>query len=343
VRERSEETAREVLESGRAVVRAEARVLAAVADRLDDRFAEAVALVASGSGRTVTTGVGKAGIVARKAAATLASTGAAAFFLHPCEALHGDLGMVREGDVVVAFSKSGEADELVRVLGPLRAAGARIIGVTCTGDSSLARRSDVVLDLGPIEEAGALGLAPSTSTTAMLAVADALALAAMRQSGFGRSDYARLHPGGALGRRLLRVEEIMRRGEELPTVTPEVSVREMLMHRADMRGLHRPPGAAVVTDAEGRLVGIFTDGDLRRHLGEGGDFLERPVAEVMTARPRSARAGSLAAEVAAVMKEREIDELPIVDDEDRVVGLVDVQDLLAAGFVVAAVDEGGAE
>jgi arabinose-5-phosphate isomerase len=323
-----------IIRWGRETLQAESSALAGVAGRLGSRFADAARALVQCRGRVPTTGVGKAGLVARKVAATLSSVGTPAFWLHPCDAVHGDLGVVCKNDVVMAFSKSGEADELVRLIGPLRDTGATLVGVTCSPESSLGRRSDVLLDLGPVAEAGPLGLAPSTSTTAMMAVGDALAFAVMRLRGVARPDYARCHPGGDLGRRLLRVEEIMRRGAEAPTVDPAVSVREMLLQRKRAAGTHRAPGAAAVVDASGRLIGIFTDGDLRRHLEEGGDFLDRPLRDVMTPSPRSARVGMLAIEVAELMRQREIDEMPIVDDDGKLAGVLDVQDLLAAGLIV---------
>jgi len=232
----------------------------------------------------------------------------------------------------VALSHSGETDEVVRLVPLLRRMGVPLIAVTGSTESRLAREADVILDLGPVDEAGTMGLAPTSSSTATLALGDALALAASRRRDFTREEYAMFHRGGSLGRKLLRVGEIMRSGELLPAVAPDASVRETLARISGPEG--RNAGAALVIDEEGRLTGIFTDGDLRRHVQSGTEFLDGPVSKVMTGKPKSAHTGMLVAEAQNLMKVHKIDELPVVDEEGRPVGMLDVQDLLEVGFAL---------
>jgi arabinose-5-phosphate isomerase len=323
---------------GQEVIRAEARALVSLVDRLDESFAQAVDLVLTCRGRVVTTGMGKAGIVGEKISATLASTGTPSLPLHPAEAFHGDLGRIVKDDVVLAISNSGETAEIVQLVPELRKIGACIIAITGSRESSLARHADVVLNLGHIEEACPLGLAPSCSTTAMLALGDALALAVLKRRKLSKEDFARYHPAGDLGRQLLTVEEVMRTGPNFPVVGEGTSVEEAL--RAIAQSKDRTgsvAGSVCVVNAGGRLAGIFTDGDLRRHLlSDGPGLLKRAIKEVMTRGPRLfIRSGRLATEALRIMAENQVDELPVVDEEFHPLGNIDIQDLLQVGLVLS--------
>jgi arabinose-5-phosphate isomerase len=314
---------------GRSVVRAEAAALGAVLRRMGKGFLEAVDLLHRCRGNVVVTGVGKSGLVGQKISATLASTGTPSIYLHSAEALHGDVGRVRRDDVVLAISFSGETEEVLRVVPVVRRIGARLLSVTGNPASRLSRWSDVALDLGRIAEACPLGLVPTSSTTATLALGDALAMTASRRRKFSREDYALFHRGGSLGRQLMTVGEIMRRGGEVPTVRERTSVRAALAAVSRVGGARA--GATLVVDGKGRLVGIFTDGDLRRRLAAGDDFLDRPVSAVMTRTPVTVTGETLVAEALRILKERKIDEVPVLDARGRPVGLVDVQDILEVG------------
>jgi len=317
----------------RHVLEAEADAIRSLVERLGDAFVEAARKVYACKGNVVTSGIGKAGIIAQKISATLASTGTASHFLHAAEAVHGDLGRVRPSDVVLILSYGGETAEVTRLLGQLEKMKVPVLAMTGNRESTLARQAKVLLWMGRIDEVCPMGLAPSATTTAMLALGDALALAVlkMRQEAgqFTREEFALYHPGGSLGRHLLMVETVMRKGEDLPAVRDRLTLREAL---AQLRKMRRRSGAIVVTDARGRLAGVFTDADLRRLL-EGGreDALDRPICDVMTRRPKFVRAGASAAEAIALVNRYFIEEIPVVDDADRVVGLVDVQDLFAEG------------
>ncbi len=321
----SEETAARVRAAER-VVACEIEALEEVRRRLGPDFARAVDMVLETEGRVVTTGMGKAGIIARKVSATLASTGTPSIYIHPAEARHGDLGRICQGDLLLALSKSGETEEVLLLIPAVRAAGVRVLAMTESRDSDLGRVADLVLELGPISEAGSMGLAPTASTAALMALGDALALVVQEGRGFGPEDFARFHPGGSLGRRLLKVEEIMRRGERNPLVRANATIRETLVVMTKTPGR---PGAAVVVGDDGRLLGIFTDGDLRRSLdGAEEGFLERRVSEFMTKDPKRIGRDKLAADALSLLHEHRIDQAPVVDEEGRAVGLVDVQDLL---------------
>ena len=319
------------LEYGREVIRAEIKALQQVLKRLDDGFSKAVELIFACRGRVVVTGIGKAGIVGQKISATLASTGTPSHSVHPVEAIHGDLGRILGEDVLLALSNSGET-EVVQLLPSVKELGGKVISITGSSESTLARHSDAVVDIGKIREACPLGLAPSASTTAMLAVGDALALAVAKKRNLKAEQYALFHPGGELGRRLMPVDKVMRTGVHCPRVTAELTVLEALrvIDRTEGRA-----GAINVVDADGRLVGIFTDGDLRRRLQRDVSFLDEPIGEVMTASPKFVKEGTLASEAASVLRKHKIDELPVLDREKKLVGLIDVQDLLAVGIVRA--------
>jgi arabinose-5-phosphate isomerase len=314
----------------REVVRLESVAVGALGARLDGAFARAVELVLSHSragGRTVVTGMGKPGFIAQKLSATFSSTGTPSLYLHPAEALHGDLGRLVAGDLVLALSNSGETDEVVRLLPALRRLKLPIIALTSDPRSQLARAAEVVLEIGPNPEACPLGLAPTTSTIALLALGDALAMTVLHRRGFSLEQFAELHPGGSLGRRLLRVREVMRTGRANPLcrATAKLSEAVAVMTRTEGR-----PGATSVVDAQGKLVGIFTDGDLRRMIEAGHVDFSQPVSSVMGKAPRTVDPDDLAVTAADLLRERMVDQVPVVDASGKPVGLLDVQDLLAA-------------
>ena len=311
------------------VLKIEAEAVRALINRLDENFDRSVEAIYRTTGRVVVMGMGKPGIIGQKISATLASTGTPSLFLHPAEAVHGDLGKVTKEDVVVAISNSGETEEVVRVIPLIKKIGARLIALTGNTKSTLAKYSDIVLDAGVKKEACPMGLAPTASTTATLAMGDALAVALIKRRGFKESDYAFFHPGGTLGKRLLlKVEDIMRKGLENPIVDEDILVKEVLIKITSVRA-----GSASVVDKKGRLTGIFTDGDLRRHLESDQNLALRKVKDVMTHSPKTITKEKLAAEALRILKENRIDEIPVVDDKGKPIGLVDVQDLLKAGLV----------
>jgi len=312
------------LESGKNIIQHEVDALLAMKDRLNAEFGRAVDTIFRCTGRIIVTGVGKAGIIGQKISATLASTGTPSYWMHAVEARHGDLGRVQPGDVVLALSNSGET-EVVQLLPALKKLNVPIIAITGDPQSTLARYSDVVLDIGRVEEACPLGLAPSASTTAMLVMGDALALTVFRMRNWQPQDYAFYHPGGDLGRRLIKVKEVMRKGADNPVAPCDVTVRETLRV---MTG-HNSPGAVSLTDADGKLVGFFTDGDFRRLMQDAEPgLLDRPVSEVMTRNPKTIGHDHLAAEAYRMLRDYRIDQVPVVDEEGRPVGLLDVQDWL---------------
>ena len=310
----------------RGVLEAEAAAVRQIV--LDDQFDRAVELILGCGGSVLTCGIGKAGHVARKLSASFSSTGTPSHFLSPGDALHGDLGSVRRGDVVVILSSSGESDEILRVLSVLKKMGNSVIAITSRADNSLGRFSDVVLKLGQIEEACPLGLAPSASTTAMTALGDALFLSAMKRRQFTAEDFALFHPAGQLGRKLIRVQEAMtfRVGENLPVASDRLTVGQVLH---EVSRIKRRSGAVVLVDEAGKVSGIFSDGDLRRVIIDNdGSALQRPIAEVMTRNPKRIGGEQLASEAMAVMRKFRIDELPVVDDAERPIGMIDIQDLV---------------
>lgn len=317
----------ETLERARRVIRQEAEAVAALEHRIGDDFAGAMEAILDATGRVIVSGVGKSGIVARKIAATLTSTGTPATFLHPVEALHGDLGIVGTGDVAVLLSKSGESEELRGLVEYLGRMGVRLVVMTGRLDSSLARQSEFVLDCSVAEEACPHDLAPTSSTTAALAMGDALAVALLLRRGFGREDFARLHPGGALGRRLLlRVADVMVT-RDLPLLSPDATMRECVVQLAERRG------TAAVVDGERRLVGVVTSGDLTRLMEREEHFFAVKVSEVMTPQPLTAEPDQLAAAAVGVMERRGVMALPVVDEDHRVLGMVHLHDLMRAGAV----------
>ena len=307
----------------------EAAAVLGLKRRLGDDFARAVALMLDVAGRVVVMGMGKSGHVGRKIAATLASTGTPAMFVHPAEASHGDLGMIKAVDVVLAISNSGESDELAAIVPLVKRLGAPLVAMTGQPRSTLARHADVVLDSGVEKEACPLNLAPTASTTAQLALGDALAVALLDARGFKAEDFARSHPGGALGRRLLtRVTDIMRSGDAVPQVPPEADFSR-LMREMTRKGL----GASAIADADGRVLGIFTDGDLRRLVETGRDLRALTAREVMHAAPRTIRDDALAAEAAEAMEKFRVNVLLVTDADDRLVGALNANDLMRAKVI----------
>jgi arabinose-5-phosphate isomerase len=312
------------IEEARQIIDVEIAALRAMQERVGPDFNRAVEIIRSCKGRLVVTGVGKAGIIGQKVSATLASTGTPSHWMHAVEARHGDLGRVQPDDVVLILSNSGET-EVIELLPSLKKLDVPIIAITGNTKSTLARHSDAVLDIGDIEEACPLGLAPSSSTTAMVVMGDALALCLFKVRNLKPEDYAFYHPGGELGRRLIKVQQVMRKGIANPVAPSGVTVREAV--RA--MGGRGSPGAVSLVDAEGKLVGFFTDGDLRRLLQEGdAGLLDCPVSEVMTRSPKSIAADSLVAEAYSMLRDFRIDQVPVVDEEGRPVGILDVQDWL---------------
>ena len=292
-------------------------------------FAEAARALHACQGKVVLTGIGKAGIIAQKISATLASTGTQSIFLHPVEALHGDLGRLQAGDVVVALSHSGQTDELVRLLDHIKARGAKLIAMTGSARSALGEHADITICYGQVDEACPLGLAPTVSTSCMLALGDALAAVVMRMRSFTPEEFAAFHPAGELGRRLLKVEEAMtsKQGERLAVVSSDLTLGAAL---AEAEKVPRRSGAMLVVNADGALAGILTDADLRRTLlaRRGQDILACPVGQFMTANPKRIHLGELASTALAILNKHRIDELPVVDAAEKPVGIIDVQDLL---------------
>lgn len=321
-----------MLEQARQVLRMEAEAVLEQVERIDEHFKAAVEMIMACPGRTVITGMGKSGIIGRKMAATLASTGTPSFYLHPAEGIHGDLGMVTEGDVVIALSNSGETGEVLHILPSLRRIGAKLIAMVGNPNSTLAKNSDIVLNVGVTREACPLGLAPTSSTTAALAYGDALALALLSKRKFTASQFAVFHPGGSLGRKLLlTVEDIMHSGSENPLVKADISVQDALFVITD-KGL----GAVSVVDDDNKMLGVLTDGDIRRGLSKGVDFLKRPVTELMTASPKTITKEKLAAQALHIMESnhpKPITVLPVVDAENHVIGLLHMTDLVRQGVV----------
>jgi arabinose-5-phosphate isomerase len=313
----------------RRVLEIEAKAVSGLASRIDDAFVRACELVLACHGRVVVTGMGKSGHIGGKIAATLASTGTPAFFVHPGEASHGDLGMITKADLVVAISNSGETAEIITILPLLKRLGVPLITMTGSRGSTLGEAATVVLDVGVAEEACPLNLAPTASTTATLAMGDALAVALLESRGFTREDFALAHPGGALGRRLLlRVGDVMNTGAEVPRVGPDALLAEGLLEMT-----RKSLGMTAVVDGAGRLLGVFTDGDLRRAVDRAVDIHRTPMREVMTAGCKTIGPGALAAEAVRIMEQFKITALLVVDDHDVVVGALNVHNLFRAGVM----------
>jgi arabinose-5-phosphate isomerase len=322
-----------MIDRAKKVLRIESEAISALIDRIDGRFEQAVKMILSCKGRVVVTGMGKSGLIAKKIAATLASTGTPALFLHPAEGIHGDLGMVMRGDTVIALSNSGETDELSRMLPSLKRLGIGIIALTGNPESTLARNSDVVIDVGVKEEACPLGLTPTASTTATLAMGDALAVVLLDQRGFREEDFACFHPGGALGKKLLlRVRDLMHSGDAVPVVSEGTLIKDAIYEISSKK-----MGITAVVNASGKLVGIISDGDLRRWMEKteksGENLLAKAAKDIMTRNPKIARKDSLAAEAVAIMESNSITSLIISDAKGAPEGVIHLHDLLKAGVV----------
>lgn len=321
-----------MMEHAQNVLKMEAEAILELVPRIDENFVAAVKMILECEGRTVITGMGKSGIIGRKMAATLASTGTPSFYLHPAEGIHGDLGMVTSHDVVIALSNSGETGEVLNILPSLRRIGAKVIAMVGNSQSTLGKNADVVLNVGVNKEACPLGLAPTSSTTAALAYGDALAIALLEKHHFTASQFAIFHPGGSLGRKLLlTVGNIMHKGKDNPLVLGDITVQEALFVITD-KGL----GAVSVVDENGVMQGVLTDGDIRRGLSKGVDFLSRPVREIMTANPKTITEDKLAAQALHLMesnKPKPITVLPVIDAEKKVIGLLHMTDLVRQGVV----------
>ena len=321
-----------MLENARNVLKMEADAILELVPRINGQFTAAVEMILACPGRTVITGMGKSGIIGRKMAATLASTGTPSFYLHPAEGIHGDLGMVTADDVVIALSNSGETGEILHILPSLRRIGAKIIAMVGNPNSSLGKNADVVLDVGVSKEACPLGLAPTSSTTAALAFGDALAVALLSKRKFTADQFAVFHPGGSLGRKLLMtVADVMHSGDDNPLVKGDMKVQDALFVITD-KGL----GAVSVVDDDNKMIGVLTDGDIRRGLSQGFSFLTRPVTELMTKSPKTITQDKLAAEALHLMesnKPRPITVLPVIDAEKHVIGLLHMTDLVRQGVV----------
>lgn len=313
----------------RKVLQIERDAISSLIGRIDANFERVINAIYRIKGRVIVTGMGKPGFIAQKISATLSSTGTPSLYLHPAEALHGDLGRVTKDDIIIALSNSGETEEIVKFLPIVKKIGAGLVAVTGNTRSKLARAADHTIDVSVKREACPLGLAPTTSTTAMLAMGDALAVALLDKKGFKERDFAFYHPGGILGKRLiLTVGDIMRKGTSNPVTRGDVSVKKVLVMITRARA-----GSASVVDSKGRLIGIFTDGDLRRHLETDPDLIDKNVRDVMTKNPTVIRKERLAAEAFDILRSKKIDEIPVVDSKLRPIGLIDVQDLLKAGLV----------
>jgi len=314
---------------GLAVIHNEAAAVSALAERIDDNFVRACNHMLHCKGRIVVTGMGKSGHIGAKIAATLASTGTPAFFVHPGEAQHGDLGMITPSDVVLALSNSGETSEIVTIMPLIKRLGVPLIALCGGVNSTMACEADVFIDVSVAEEACPLNLAPTSSTTATLAMGDALSIALLEARGFTEEDFARSHPGGSLGRRLLlHISDIMHQGDEIPQVSENATLSEALMEMSK-KGL----GMTAIVNEQKRLSGVFTDGDLRRTLDKGIDVHETGIREVMTSQPFTLRSHLIAAEGLKVMQERKINALLMVDDQDMLVGALNMHDMLRAGVV----------
>jgi arabinose-5-phosphate isomerase len=321
--------AEEQLAFARSVLSAEASAILSLRERLGKPFVDALERVLRCSGHIIVTGMGKPGFIAQKLSATLASTGIKSIYLHPAEAVHGDLGRVSAGDVVLALSNSGATEEIVRLLPAFRKIGAEVVAITGDSRSALARGADIVLSIGEIDEACPMGLVPTASSAALHAISDALAMTLLAARQFSSDDYAVFHPGGKLGRSVMRVSEVMRKGKANPVVPKSTPLSQVVVVMTNTPGR---PGATSVVDARGRLVGIFTDGDLRRLVEQGRTNFKVPVADVMGRHPRCIGPDELVLTATAQMRELKVDQLPVVDAEGRSVGLLDIQDLLSARF-----------
>ncbi len=319
----------DIIQSGIKVLQIEAEALSRLIARIDQRFVDAVNALHRCEGRVVVSGMGKSGIIGKKISATLASTGTPSFFLHPAEGLHGDIGMISRGDVLLAISNSGETEELIKILPSIKRLGLFLISMTGNSKSALARESDVTLDISVKEEAGAMGIVPTASTTATLAMGDALAVALFELRGIKEADFAFFHPGGMLGRRLLlRVKDVMHRGDDIPVVKEEASFKDALFEMT-----RKKMGMTTVTDGNGKLTGVITDGDLRRLLEKEEQVFRKKAKELMSKKPKMIDENALAAKAVQVMESFSITVLPVTGENGEMTGVVHLHDLLKIGVV----------
>lgn len=317
------------IQQGKRVLEIEARAIAALVDRLDDRFANAIDLLHRCTGKVVVSGMGKSGLIGQKIAATLASTGTPAFFVHPADGIHGDLGMLARQDALLAISNSGETEEVLKLLPFMKRLSLPIIALTGRTQSTLAKNSDVVLDVSVSEEACPLGLAPTSSTTAALAMGDALAIALLQKRGFKEEDFAQFHPGGTLGRRLLfKVRDLMHQGDAIPRVRATASAREAILEMTSKK-----LGMTTVVNAKGQLAGVITDGDLRRFLEKGNNLAKAKAKDLGSTSPQTVQADALAAKALQTMEQFSITALVVVDERNRLAGVIHLHDLLKSGVV----------
>ncbi|MBI3753551.1 MAG: KpsF/GutQ family sugar-phosphate isomerase [Deltaproteobacteria bacterium] len=318
------------IQTAKRVLKIEAEAITRLALRLDANFSRAIDLILHSTGKVIITGMGKSGLICKKIAATFASTGTPAFFLHPAEGVHGDLGMLMKDDIVIAVSNSGETEEIIRIIPLIKRMGAKLIAMTGDKKSSLARAGDVALDIGVKKEACPLGLAPTASTTAALAMGDALAVALLEEKGFKEEDFALLHPAGSLGKKLLKVDELMHTGKHIPIITAAASMKQAILEITAKR-----LGVTAVVDNNKHLVGVITDGDLRRALEKGNDILNKSVKDVMTRNPKKIEKGALAEAALKIMEDYSITTLFVyeVKNRDKVAGVIHLHDLLKAGVV----------
>jgi len=323
-----DQKAKDILSYGKNIVGLEAEAVNSVCGLIDSSFESAVKMILRipSTGRVIVSGIGKAGFIGMKISATLASTGTPSFFLHPAEAVHGDLGRYAKDDIALILSNSGETPEILRILPSIKRVGCPIISITGSKSSTLAKHSEATLLIGKVDEVGPLGLAPTTSTTVMLALGDALAMTVLNQRGFSKEEFAQYHPGGALGRKLMTVAEAMRQGEEHAVARDNLLCKEVIHIISATKGR---PGAAAIVNTEGRLVGVFTDGDLRRCLDMNSNFLNEPISKYMGRSPKTCKASQLVEEALRLMSQFKIDQLLVTDEENHPIGTLDIQDVLS--------------
>jgi arabinose-5-phosphate isomerase len=318
-----------VIERGQEVIRLEAETLVNISSLIDNSFSTAVEYIGTCKGKVIVSGIGKAGIVARKIAASFSSLGTSSFFMHPADASHGDLGMVTRDDIMLLLSNSGDSLETNALIPSIKAIGCCLVAICGNNNSSLGKAADIMLNIGRIKEACSLGLAPTCSTTAMLALGDALAICVMEQNkNFNENNYAFYHPGGALGKKMLKVEQVMRTGKEVVLVPESSTVRNVIVNITRARA-----GCALCIDTNGKLSGVFSDGDLRRHLETSIDLLDKSVKLNMTVSPKTIQSGAFARQALAIMREFKIGDLPVLDTEEKPIGVVSLKDLLEIGLV----------
>lgn len=323
-----EDKTKDILAYAKVIIGLEAEAINSVAGAIDKSFEEAVTLLLSlkPSGRVIVSGIGKAGFIGMKISATLASTGTPSFFLHPAEATHGDIGRYSSDDIAIILSNSGETAEILKLIPAIKRVGCPIISITANRNSSLSNHSQAAIVMGNLVEAGPLGLAPTTSTTAMLAIGDALSMTVLNQRGFTKEQFAFYHPGGSLGRKLMTVSEIMRQGDENAVAKSNMLAKEVIHIISSTKGR---PGAAAVVDESGILVGVFTDGDLRRCLEQGSSFLDQPISNFMGKNPKTCKPDHLIEEALKIMSDFKIDQLVVVDGSNKPIGTLDIQDIVS--------------